>query len=77
MLKTRAVIGNIPAYDETFLTDAELQVRWKCSKMRLWRLRDEGRLPKPIKLGKSDRSHNLTPLSAVRKLEAASANVDE
>jgi hypothetical protein len=58
--------------DEVFLTDAELMARWKCSKMKLFRLRRAGRLPAPIKLNGSDTSRNLTPLSVVRALEAAS-----
>ena len=34
-------------HDEAFLTDQELMARWKCSKMKLWRLREANsfRLP--------------------------------
>ena len=39
-----------------------------CSHMKLWRLRNDGQLPAPIKIG-GGRS-NLTPMEAVLKLEA-------
>lgn len=56
-------------HDEAFLTDQELMARWKCSKMKLWRLREANRLPAPIKLFGSEGSRNLTPVSAIRALE--------
>ena len=58
---------------EAFLTDRELMARWKCSKMKLWRLREANKLPPPIKLFGSEKSSNLTPLSVVMALEAAAA----
>ena len=57
--------------DEVFLTDAELMARWKCSKMKLWRLREAKRLPLPFKPCGGEGGRNLTPLSAIRALETA------
>jgi predicted DNA-binding transcriptional regulator AlpA len=53
---------------EIFITDAQLQARWHCSHMKLWRLRKDGQLPAPIKIG-GGRS-NLTPMEAVVRGEA-------
>jgi hypothetical protein len=39
--------------------------------MKLWRLREQGLLPKPTKIGGGKR--NLTPIAAVLKLEAREA----
>ena len=52
-----------------FVNDAELRERWRCSDMKLWRLRNAGKLPKPIKIGGTGR--NLTPLEAVEAMEHA------
>jgi predicted DNA-binding transcriptional regulator AlpA len=57
---------------KTFLTDKQLRERWHCSGMKLWRLRDKGVLPRPIKIG--GRGTNLTPAAIVMKLEAADAS---
>ena len=54
---------------EVFITDYELRQRWKCSAMKLWRLRDKGKLSKPIKIGGV--GYNLTRMSEVIALEAA------
>lgn len=55
--------------DEVFLTDRELKQRWHCSDMKLWRLRNAGKLRKPIKLGGT--GTNLTRLSDAKAVEAA------
>ena len=47
----------------------QLRKRWQCSKMHLWRLRQRGKLCKPIKLGGDGR--NLTPASSVIQLEVS------
>jgi hypothetical protein len=52
---------------ELFFTDKQLCERWKCSHMKLWRLRQKGKLTKPIKIGGS--GTNLTPASVVKVLE--------
>ena len=63
-------ITTSPSSDsEVFLTDAELRARWKCSDMKLWRLRNSGRLAKPIKLTVG--GMNLTRLSDARAAEGA------
>jgi hypothetical protein len=56
------------AQSETFLTDKELRKRWKCSQMKLWRLRQMGKLH-TVKIGGV--GVNLTPASNVRQLENA------
>ena len=56
------------ASHETFFTDKVLCDRWKCSHMKLWRLRAAGKL-KSVKIGGS--GTNLTPASQVRALEVA------
>ncbi len=33
-----------PPAGEVFYTDRELRERWKCSQMKLWRLRKKGKL---------------------------------
>jgi hypothetical protein len=53
--------------DNVFFTDAQLQKRWQCSAMKLWRLRSKGKLPRPIKIGGS--GTNLTPASVVAAIE--------
>ena len=65
MLKTKAGDGNVPG--ELFFTDKQLQERWHCSHMKLWRLRCKGKLPLPIKIGGS--GANLTPASVVKSME--------
>jgi hypothetical protein len=35
---------------EIFLTDKELCARWRCSHMKLWRLRNKGKLKQPTKI---------------------------
>jgi hypothetical protein len=57
--------------NEIFFTDKELRKRWKCSQMKLWRLRRLGKLKKPMKIGGS--GINLTPGSEVKSVEVASA----
>jgi hypothetical protein len=56
-----------------FFTDDELCERWKCSHMKLWRLRSQGKLPKPFKLG-GPRSKNLTSGGEVRRVEEGSGS---
>jgi hypothetical protein len=57
--------------EKVFYTDEELRKRWKCSSMKLWRLRDAGKL-KSVKIGGV--GNNLTPASNVKELEAADAS---
>jgi hypothetical protein len=53
--------------DETpFLTDREVRARWRCSQMKLWRLRKRGKLL-PVKI--DGIGANLNPMSNVRELE--------
>ena len=52
---------------ELFFTDKQLCERWRCSHMKLWRLRKQGKLTQPIKIGGS--GTNLTPASVVKALE--------
>lgn len=54
--------------DEVFYTDRELRDRWKCSHMKLWRLRQQGKLIS-VKIGGA--GTNLTPASQVKALEVA------
>jgi hypothetical protein len=54
-----------------FYTDKQLTQRWQCSDMKLWRLRKDGKLPKPLKIGGT--GDNLTPLDAVEALERGNA----
>ena len=37
--------------EQDFYTDKQLRERWHCSHMKLYRLRAEGILPPPIKIG--------------------------
>ena len=55
--------------DEAYFTDRQLKARWHCSHMKLYRLRAEGILPPPIKIG--GRGTNLTPAEAIKQLEQA------
>jgi hypothetical protein len=55
------------ATEELFFTDKQLRERWKCSHMKLWRLRKRGLL-RPIKVGGI--GPNLTPSSEVKAAEA-------
>jgi hypothetical protein len=50
-----------------FFTDPQLLKRWHCSAMKLWRLRQEGKL-KSFKVG--GKGKNLTAASEVARLEA-------
>ena len=59
---------------EVYITDDQLCMRWKCSKMTLWRYRKQGALPKPIKIGGRKNSRNLTPMGAVVVMERGSAD---
>ena len=58
--------------NEVFYTDKQLRERWQCSHMKLWRLRKQGKLKQPVKIGGG--GINLTPASEVRILEAADAS---
>jgi len=51
---------------EEFYTDEQLRKRWKCSHMKLWRLRQAGKL-RTVKIGGGGR--NLTAASEVKSLE--------
>jgi hypothetical protein len=53
--------------DKAFFTDRQLQARWSVSHMTLYRLRVEGKLPAPIKLGGVGK--NLTAAEHVYRLE--------
>lgn len=53
--------------NKVFLTDAQIQERWQCSEMKLWRMRARGDLAKPIKAGGTGK--NLTDLEDVLKAE--------
>jgi hypothetical protein len=55
--------------DPQYLTDRELCARWRCGGMKIWRLRKEGRLPKPFKLGGGPTGKNLTALAEVLRIE--------
>jgi hypothetical protein len=55
--------------EPVFYTDDELQERWHCSQMSLWRRRKAGTLPHPIRIGGVGR--NLTPASVVRAMETS------
>jgi hypothetical protein len=60
-------------FKELFFTDKQLCERWRCSHMKLWRLRQAGKLCKPIKIGGT--GANLTPGSVVKAIEGgADAN---
>ena len=53
--------------DDDLISDTRLRRRWAdCSAMKLWRMRQRGELPQPIKLGRA----NYTRLGIVRKREA-------
>ena len=58
------------ATEEVFYTDKQLCARWQCSHMKLWRLRQKGKL-KPIKI--DGIGTNLTPASEVKAVEVADA----
>ena len=53
---------------QVFFTDQQLCDRWQCSHMKLWRLREQGKLSRPIKIAGAGR--NLTPASVVKEVEA-------
>jgi hypothetical protein len=54
-----------------FISDAELCKRWRCSVMKLWRMRQDGRLRKGIKPGGG--GPNLNYMLHIEDIEAASA----
>ena len=53
--------------DKDWFTDNQLCARWSCSKMKLWRLRQRGKLSQATKIGGT--GPNLTRGSEVRALE--------
>jgi hypothetical protein len=53
--------------DQHYFTDRQLKARWHCSAMKLWRLREKGLLPTPVRIG--DGGPNLTPAEHVLRLE--------
>ena len=61
-------MGHTHTDQETFFTDKELCDRWKCSHMKLWRLRKQGKL-KSVKIGGA--GTNLTAASEAKALEVA------
>ena len=61
-----------PVTEQVFFTDKQLRERWHCSHMTIYRLRADGLLPPPIKLGRGCK--NLTPAEAIRQLEQAPLN---
>ena len=61
------------ASNQTFFTDRQLQERWQCSQMKLWRMRKRGTLIS-IKLGGI--GVNLTPMSHVLELEIPKEKAD-
>jgi hypothetical protein len=56
-----------------FFTDEELRERWRCSEMKLWRLRKRGVLRAPIKIGNTNRTKNLTRREDVLAIENGKA----
>jgi predicted DNA-binding transcriptional regulator AlpA len=60
--------------DQDFYTDKQLQRRWHCSHMKLYRLREDGILPPPIKIG--GRGSNLTAAEHVKQLEQTPVTED-
>ena len=58
-----------PTNPPIFFTDKELRARWRCSQMKIWRLRQRGLLPPPVKIGGV--GWNSTPASEVKALEEA------
>ena len=54
---------------EQFFTDEELRMRWKCGRTTLYRMRQEGRLPPPVKICGNSKGRNLTPVMVVEELE--------
>jgi hypothetical protein len=57
--------------NKIFFTDKQLRERWHCSAMKLWRLRRDRKLSKPVKIGGS--GPNLTPEADVEALEGDDA----
>ena len=57
-----------------FFTDAELRERWRCSEMKIWRLRNRGVLKSPVKLGGV--GVNLTRREDVLAVESGEAAND-
>jgi hypothetical protein len=58
--------ATLHSIDEAFFTDKELRARWRCSQMKIWRMRRRGQL-KTIKVGGTGR--NLTSASEVKGAE--------
>jgi len=56
-----------PTDDDVWLTDRELCDRWRCSPMKLWRMRASGKLRKATRPGGTGR--NLNRLSEVKAVE--------
>ena len=54
---------------EQFFTDEQLRERWKCGRTTLYRMRQEGRLPPPVKISGNSKGRNLTPVVVVEELE--------
>jgi hypothetical protein len=52
---------------DTYFTDRQLRARWHCSAMKLFRLREKGLLPRPVRIG--DGGPNLTAAEHVHQLE--------
>ena len=57
-------------HTEVFFTDKQLRERWHCSPMKLWRLRQKGKL-KGMRVGGT--GPWLTPSSEVKAVEAVQA----
>jgi hypothetical protein len=53
--------------NDVWLTDKELCARWRCSPMKLWRMRASGKLRKGTKIGGT--GQNLNCLSEVKAIE--------
>ena len=52
---------------EQFFTDEQLRERWKCGRTTLYRMRQEGRLPPPVKISGNSKGRNLTPVENLYK----------
>jgi hypothetical protein len=60
--------------ENVYSTDKQLRERWRCSQMKIWRLRHSGALKPPVKIGGVARGVNLTPASEVLALEVRHAS---
>ena len=54
---------------EQFFTDEQLRERWRCGRTTLYRMRQEGRLPPPVKISGHSKGRNLTRAAVVEELE--------